>query len=251
MSGWKKDESGNIILKEGNPVYVDDNNVEKTVLPETITRLGGEAKQNRIAKEEALEKLKKYEGIDAEKAKEALETVEKLGDNKLIESGKLDELKNQINQQFQTQIAEKDSSLKDMQTKYDSMIINNTFANSEFIRGNVSVPHDMFEATFRKNFKVEDGKVAVYGKDGNRLLSKENAGEYATPEEGLKILAESHSQAAVILKANNGSGTGNNGAGGATGGGRYLKRSEFAKLSPRQQSDTAKKIELGELKLTD
>lgn len=248
---WKLDENNNIVLKDGNPVYVDANGIEKTVAVDTIARLNNEAKEHRIAKEEAQAKLKAFEGIDAVKAHEALETVAKLDANKLIDTGEVDKLKAQITQQFQNQLTEKDTALNDLKNKYDNMIIDNAFANSDFIRNNVAVPVDMFEAKFRGNFKVENGEVTAYGYDGSRLMSKDRGGEYATVEEAMQILAESHPHKDIILKANVGSGSGAGNGGGSVGGGRYMKRADFEKLSPVQQADIASKMRKGEIQLTD
>lgn len=248
---WKFDENGNVVVKDGNPVYIDTAGDEKVVMVDTIARLNKEAKDHRVAKEEALERLKAFEGIDPVKAREALDFMSKMDASKLIDAGKVDEVKSQITNQFQTQLTEKDKAYGDLQSKYDSMVINNVFANSEFIRNNVAVPRDLFEAKFRGNFKVEKGEVVVYGNDGNRLYSKERAGEYATAEEGLKILAESHPNRDTILRANPASGSGSDNAGGGNGGGRYLKRSDFEKLSPVKQAEYATKIRAGEIKLTD
>ena len=248
---WKLDENNNIMLKDGDPIYVDANGLEKTVGVDTIARLNNEAKEHRVAKEEALAKLKAFEGIDADKARAALETVAKLDASKLIDTGEVDKLKAQITQQFQTQLTEKDTAFSELKSKYENMIVDNAFANSDFIRNNVAVPMDMFEAKFRNNFKVENGDVVAYGYDGSRLMSKTRAGEYATVEEAMQILAEGHPQKDVILKANPGSGSGSGTGGGSTGGGRYMKRSDFEKLSPVQQADIAGKIRKGEIQLTD
>lgn len=248
---WKLDENNNIVLKDGDPVYVDANGNEKTVGVDTIARLNKEAKDHREAKEEALAKLKAFEGIDAEKARAALETVAKLDASKLIDTGEVDKLKAQITQQFQTQLSEKDTAFSELKSKYENMIVDNAFSNSDFIRNNVAVPMDMFEAKFRNNFKVENGDVVAYGYDGSRLMSKTRAGEYATVEEAMQILAESHPQKDVILKANPGNGSGSGTGGGSTGGSRYMKRSEFEKLSPIQQADIANKMRKGEIQLTD
>ncbi|MBO7735350.1 MAG: hypothetical protein J6S67_22480 [Methanobrevibacter sp.] len=248
---WKLDENNNIMLRDGDPIYVDANGVEKTVGVDTIARLNKEAKDHREAKEEALAKLKAYEGIDAQKAREALETVSKLEANKLIDTGEVDKLKAQITQQFQTQLAEKDTAYGELKSKFDNMLIDNMFANSEFIRNNVAVPVDMFEAKFRNNFKIENNDVVAYGYDGSRLMSKTRAGEYATTEEAMQILAEGHPNKDIILKANPGNGSGSGTGGGANGGGRYMKRSEFEKLSPVQQAEIAGKIGKGEIQLTD
>jgi len=249
--GWKLDENGVVELKDGNPVYLDSNGDEMTVGMDTISRLNGEAKKHREEKEAALEKLKAFEGIDPDKAREAMEKLKGIDEKKLIDSGEVEELKRQIKEQMQTEIAEKDSKIEELIKKDQDRSIKEVFSNSEFVRNNLAVPADMFEATFRNNFKIEDGKVVAIDKNGNTLYSKERAGELATPEEALKILAESHPRKEEILRADVGRGSGNKGNGGSQGGGRYMKRSDFEKLSPAQQSQTAEKMRSGEITLTD
>lgn len=249
--GWKLTEDGVVELKDGNPVYLDSSGNEMTVGMDTISNLNGEAKKHREEKEAALKKLKAFDGLDAVKAREALQKLEKLDAKELIDAGKVDEVKQQITSQYQTEISEKEKALQSLQQQYDSMMVGNVFANSEFVRNNLAVPRDMFEATFRNNFKVEDGKVVAIDKDGNTLYSKERAGEAASPEEALKILAESHPQKETILRADVGNGTGNKGHGGSSGGGRYMKRADFEKLTPAKQAETVGKMRNGEITLTD
>lgn len=249
--GWKLDENGNIQLKDGNPVYVDASGQEKIIHTDTISRLSNEAKTHRIAKEELENKYKPFEGLDAEVARKAVETVSKLDAKQLIDAGKVDELKQQITNQFQTQLSEKENAYKALETKLNDMYINNVFANSEFVRNNLAIPRDMFEAYFRNNFKVEDGQVAAYGKDGQRLISKTRHGEYADPEEALQLLVEAHPQKDVILRADVGSGSGNSGAGGGAGRGRTIKRADFAAYPPAKQAEISAKIRAGEMQLTD
>ena len=112
--GWKFDEAGNVVMRDGNPVYVNTNGDEQTISVDTIANLNREARDNRIAKEEALDKLKAFEGIDAAKAREALEAISKIDSNKLIEAGKVDEVKAQITSQFQTQLDEKNKALTEL-----------------------------------------------------------------------------------------------------------------------------------------
>lgn len=248
---WKIDENGNIALKDGNPIYVDSNGDEKTVAVDTISRLNREAKDHREAKEQALEKLKAFEGLDATKAREALAKVEKYEQQIKLDQGKLDEVKAAITTQYTTELEEKQKALTDLQSRYDNMLIANVFANSDFIRDNIAIPRDMFEATFRHNFRVEDGKVFVYDNNGNRLYSKERSGEPATPEEGLRILTEARADKDSILRANVATGSGNNGRGAGSGGGRYLKRSDYEKMSANEKLKYAEKISKGEMVLTD
>jgi len=250
-SGWKLDDNGAIVVKDGNPVFVDSSGREMTMAQDTIARLNGEAKAHREAKEALESRLKSFEGLDSEKARKAVDLVAKLDAKQLIDAGKVDEVKNQITQQFQTQLTEKDGLIKTLQSKLDDMAIDSVFSNSDFIRDNIAVPRDMFVSFFRQNFKVEDGKVVAYGRDGNRLMSKANMGEYASAEEALALLVDQHSQKEIILKADVGSGSGSQGGGGARGGGRTVKRADFEKMNPVQKTDVLGKIGKGEMVLTD
>lgn len=250
-TGWKLDENGNVELKDGNPVYIDASGRELTLGTDTISRLNAEAKTHREGKEAAETKLKQYEGLDPEKAREALELTSKLDQKKLIDAGKVDELKQQITTQFQEKLGASDKTINELQQQINGMKVNDIFKSSEFVRDSIAVPQDMFEATFRNNFKIEeDGSVGAYDKSGNRLLSKSRAGEFAAPDEALQLLVESHPQKDVILRADNKKGSGGTG-GGNRGGGRVVKRSDFEAMNPYQQSETAALARKGEITLTD
>ena len=255
MNGWKTDDAGALVLKDGNPVYIDATGAEKVVEAGTITRLNAEAKEHRVAKEEALTKLKAFEGIDAELARKALDTVKKLDAKKLIDAGEVDKLTDQVKQQFSAQMAEKDGALSSLQAKLDNMLVSDVFKSSEFVRDSLAVPRDMFEATFRGNFKVEDGKVVAYGKDGNRLLSKSRAGEYADADEALRLLVEAHPQKDVIIKANTGNGSGNTGGGGNRApGAKTISSADFKAMqisNPTQAAEIAAKVGAGEMQFKD
>lgn len=248
---WKLDEEGHVVLKDGNPVLADDNGTELVVNSNTVVELRNEAKGHRVEKEKALERLKPYEGLDPEVARKAVETVGKLDAKQLIDSGKVDEVKRQITEQFQSQINGKEAKLKETEARLNNVLIDNVFNGSEFVRNSVAIPVDIFRDSFSKFLKVEEGQVVAVGKDGNRLFSKKNAGEYATPEEALQILVETHPQKDTLLKADTGAGSGSKGGGSARGGSRSMSRADFEKLQPHAQSEIAKKIQLGDMQLTD
>jgi len=249
--GWKVDSEGKMVLKDGNPIYVDINGREQTVGGDTISNLRKEAQTNRERAEAAEQKLKAFDGLDPEIAKKALDTVKNIDAKKLIDAGEVEKVKNEIKTEFTNQLTEKDNANKTLQSRIDNMLIDGVFSNSNFVRDNIAVPSDMFQATFRSNFKVEDGKLNAYDKSGNRLMSKQRAGEYADPEEALQLLVEMHPQKDVIMKANVGNGTGNGGGGGNRGTGRNIKRGEFDKLGPVQKAEISKKVSAGEMTLTD
>lgn len=250
-AGWKVDDAGAIVLKDGNPVWINTAGVEQTVGGDTITKLNGEAKSHRERAEAAETKLKTFEGIDPEAARKSIELVGKLDAKKLIDVGEVDKVKAEIQQQFTTQVGEKDKTIGTLQSQINDMLVDGVFGNSQFVRDRVAVPADMFSATFRKNFKVEEGKVIAFGADGNRLFSKTRSGEYATPEEALEIMVEAHGQKDTILKAVDHSGSGNTGNGGSRGAGNVLKRADFEKLPPAKQAEISKKAATGEMKIVD
>lgn len=250
QSGWKITD-GVIELKDGNPVYVDATGREMVVKHDTISNLNAEAKTLREAKEKAENTLKNYDGLDAKLAKEAIDKLKQIDAKQLIDAGKVEEVKSQIKTEYEKQLQEKDTLAQQLQTRLDDMQVNSVFSQSDFVRNNIAVPQDMFEASFRKNFKIEDGKIVAYDKAGNRLMSKQSIGEFATPEEALRLLVEAHPQKDTILKAGVGSGSGADGSGGNRGGGRVITRSEFAKLTPFKQAEVAKSVSAGEMKLTD
>nr|HNH29982.1 hypothetical protein [bacterium] len=210
-------EDGKIALKDGNPIYIDNSGREMTVESTTIKRLNDESKTHREAKEAAEQKLKAFDGIDPAKAKEAIETLGKIDAKKLIDAGEVDKVRNEIKNEFTKQLEEKDKGMQGLQSRIDNMLIDSVFTNSEFVRENIAVPQDMFQASFRQNFRIEDGKIVAYDKAGNRLMSKQRVGEFADAEEALQLLVDQHSQKDIILKANTGNGTGNKGDGGNRG----------------------------------
>lgn len=250
-AGWKTDENGGVVMKDGNPVYVDSSGAEKTIGHDTISRLNAEAKGHREGKESALTELKKFEGIDPDAARKAIEAMSKIDAKQMIDSGEVDKVKSQIKSEFTKQLEEKDAANAKLQASYNDLVIGNVFNSSEFLRENLAVPSDMFQASFKEHFKVEEGQVVAYDKLGNRVISKDRVGEYATPEEALRILVESHPQKDAILKANTGSGSGSSGAGGNKGRGARISRADFEKLSPQDTAVAVAKMNKGELQLTD
>src|ERR1700754_878130 len=94
----KLDDDGHVVVSDDKPVYVHDDGKEVAFdapgTVATISRLNGEAKGHREAKEAAEASLKRFEGIaDPEVAKRALETVKNLDDGKLLQADKVDEIK--------------------------------------------------------------------------------------------------------------------------------------------------------------
>lgn len=250
-AGWKLDKDGKIEMKDGNPIWVDANGGEAVLSGDTITRLNGEAKALRLAKEAAEASLATYKDIDPVEAKKAMALLKNIDAKKLIDAGEVEKVRNEISQQFTVQLAEKDKAISTLTGSLESLQINNIFAQSEFIRDNIAVPRDMFEATFVRNFKIVDGKPQAFDKAGNRIMSRKNIGDYAEPGEALEILVDQHPQKATILKAPNHSGGGNNGSGGNRSGTRVVRRSDFEQMNASQAAAAASEMAKGNLSIVD
>lgn len=249
--GWKVDAEGHAILKDGNPVYIDSNGNELTVETNTISRLNGEAKTHRERAEAAETKLKAYEGIDPEKARGALETVGKLDQKRLIDAGEVDKVRKEIGDNFNTQLAEKDKLIAATNAELNGMRLNTAFSGSKFIADRVAVPAEMFQATFAGNFKVEDGKIVPYERNGNVMYSNTRHSEVASFDEAIERLVETYPHKDSILRAPTNSGSGNGGGGGGRGGKNIMTRSDYDKLPPNDRAALAAKMGTGEVTIVD
>lgn len=236
----KFDDDEQVVVVDGKPVYLDDDGKEiafdapGTVA--TITRLNGEAKGHREAKEEALAKLKLFDGIeDPKAAKAALEKLKTVDFTKLVGVDKVEEVRAEVAKAYETKLADKDVEIGDLKSTLDSEMIGGSFARSKFIAEKIAVPVDIVQARFGKSFKIEDGQIAAYGADKNKIYSKSKPGEAASFEEALEILIDQYPHKDQILKGNSGGGGGAS-SGGGGGGAKTMTRSVFEQLTAREQS---------------
>lgn len=228
-------------VQDGKPVFEGDDG--KTIAFDapgtvaTITRLNGEAKGHRERAEKAEGALKAFDGItDPVAAKKALETVQSLDQSKLVEAGKVDEIKaaaiKAVEDQYKPVIEERDS-LKGL---LDKEIRGGSFARSKFAEEKVAVPRHMLERTYGDNFKVEDGKLIPYDANGNKIFSRAKPGEIADFDEALELLISADPYKDHILKGDmKGGGGAGQGGQGSGGGKRTMTRAEFSSLPPADQ----------------
>lgn len=246
---WKMD-GDKIALTNGNPTYVDSDGKEMTVDFQTISRLNGEAANHRKAKETAETSLKAFEGLDATKAREALELVGKLDQKKLIDAGEVDKVRATISGEFTKQLDEVKGTLTKKQERINALLLNQAFGGSDFIRDNIALPMDFVRSFFGQFFSVDENENIV-AKDatGNQLFSTKRAGELASFDEAIEILVNRHPQKDTILKMNTGNGTGNQGNGNRTA--RTMRRADFDQLLPAQKAEAAQRMGKGELNIVD
>ena len=250
--GWKVDADGNLEKDDkGNPIYIANDGKEQSVAGDTISRLNGEAKTHREAKEAAEAKLEKYKDLDPVKAAEAIETLKKIDQKTLIDAGEVEKVREEISKGFTEQLNAIKTENETLKGNLNGMTLETAFAASKFVKEKIGVPAEMFQATFAKNFKVENGKVVPYDQTGNKVYSKKNMGEVASVDEALEIMVEAYPYKDSILKADDQSGSGNEGGGGGRGSGRTIKLADFNKMTPAQQSETAALAGKGEVNIVD
>lgn len=211
-----------VLNEQGLPVYVHDDGKEVGFdAPQTVSKIGqlnAEAKTHREAKEKAETALKVFDGLDADQAKQALQTVQNLDAKKLVDAGEVDKVKAEITealkQTYEPQLQQLTQERDQVQSQLHQELIGGGFSRSKYIQDNIAVPVDMVQATFGKNFKIEDGKVVGYDANGQKLYSRTNPGELAGMDEALESLVGGYAHKDSILK---GSGAGGGGFGGAGG----------------------------------
>lgn len=217
------------VIQDGKPVYVHEDGSEvphdapHTVA--TISRLNGEAKTHREAKEQLEKQVKAFEGLDPEQAKQALNTLQNLDTKKLVDAGEVDKVKAEITEAlkktYEPQLQQLQQECDAVQQQLHGELIGGGFARSKFIQEKITVPLDMVQNTFGKNFKIEDGKVVAYGTDGQKIYSRSRPGEPADFDEALETLVGGYQYKDSILKGSQAGGGGFQGGG--QGGGQAPK----------------------------
>lgn len=246
----KLDDQGHVVVSNGKPVYVDDQgkdvefDVEGTVA--SITRLNGEAKTHRLAKEAAEAKLLTFEGItDPKAAMAALQTVKNLDNKTLVDAGKVEEVRQEAikatKAEYEPIVAERDQ----LKTSLYDEKIGGAFARSSLIVGEkaiLAIPADLVQARFGKHFSMEGGVVTAKDAAGNPIYSKSNPGALAGFDEALTILVDNYPHKDTILKGTGASGGGSQGggSGGGNGGAKTMPRAQFDASSPSERMTFSK-----------
>jgi hypothetical protein len=247
----KLDENGNVVLKDGKPVYINDAGNEivfdAAQAFQKIHQLTGENTSYKARFTEAETKLKGFEGIeDPAAAKKALETVANIDAGQLVAAGKVEEIKAAALRSAEEKLTasmktanDKIKELTDQKAAVEGQLhdemVGGGFARSKFVTEKIAVPPDMLRAQFGRHFKVEDGKTVAYGPDGKMLYSKTRMGEAANLDEALEILVDQYPHKDAILK-------GAGAAGGGSQGSNVAGGRDLSKLSPVDRMNAARGV---------
>lgn len=235
---FKFDADGHIVIQEVNgaklPMFVHPDGKEAPFDAEvTLNSIRTRAEQaQRVEAEikDLREKVKAFDGIeDAEAARKALETLKNIDEGKLIQAGKVEEIKSAAQKAAQEQVAaaskahaEELARTKQALEKLTGDLyaekIGGSFTRSKLLTDpnhpiKLAIPADMVQARFGSAFKVEDGKVVAYDNAGNKIFSRARPGELADFDEALETLIDAYPHKESILKGSGASGGGASGSG--------------------------------------
>lgn len=220
----------------------------------SISRLNGEAKAHREAKEAAEAALKPFRdaGIeDPTAAADALKLAKNIKDGDLVAAGKVQEIRDAAARTAQEAVAnatraaeETQRQLTEQNTKLtqdlNNHIIGGSFAGSKFISEKLAIPADIAQKVFGDRFKVDNGKLVPLGTDGNPIFSATNHGNHADFEEALQVMVGQYAHKDMILKGSGASGGGAQGGGTGAGGKKSITRAAFDSMSPQDRAGAMK-----------
>jgi hypothetical protein len=232
-------------VTDGKPVYKDGDKeiaFDAAGTVATISRLNGEAKQNRERYEKAETTLKAFEGIDdPKKALDALNTVSNLDHKKLIDAGEVEKVKGEVTKVYEEKLTAEQKRAEEAIAALNKEMIGGSFSRSKFISDKIAVPADIIQSRFGANFNIDGGKIIAKDSSGNQIYSKSSPGEPAGFEEALEILVEQYPYKDSILKGSGGAGSGTSpNKGNGSNGAKTITRAEFDALGPLERSAKAK-----------
>lgn len=218
----KLDENGNVVVVDGKPVYVHDDGKEVPFdapsAMQKISQLNGEAKSHRERAEAAEKLANAFDGLDAEAARKAIDTVKNYDDKKLVDAGEVEKLKSEMSRTHTEQLAKERAEKDAIQNQLYNEVIGGNFARSKTVQDKLNIPADVAQSFFGKHFSIKDGKPVANDANGNPIYSRVRAGEFADFDEAMETLIDSYPHKDRIIKASGSTGGGaTGGAGGAAG----------------------------------
>lgn len=236
------------VNEQGLPIYVHDDGKEvgfdAAHAVQKISSLNSEAKSHLEAKEAAEASLKAFDGLDAGKARSALETMINLDAKKLIDSGEAERVRTEaiesVKQSYEAQLGQISQERDTYQQQLHGELIGGGFSRSQFANEKLAVPADMVQAMFGKYFKVENGKPVAYDDKGQKIYSRTNHGDEAGFDEALEILVGGYQHKDSIMKGSQAGGGGYQNNNGGNGGGKSMSRQSFEQLNPAEKASFMK-----------
>lgn len=259
---WKTDESGNIAVIDGHPVWQYDDGKEApfdagSVL-QRIGALTGEsmARKNRIKELET--RYAPFQEIQdptdfLTKAQQAMEKVANFNDKDFVAIGEVEKVKAAVAESYKTKLAELEKGYKTQLEERETLIktkdkgihqllVKGAFASSSFIREKTVLPPDVAFDSFGKFFQIEeiDGQpqaIAVRP-NGEKIFSLREPGSYASADEAIEILVNERKDKDSLLRSS----PGGSGATPNSGQNSKLNMTDLLKLDPIERINATRGV---------
>ena len=214
----KLDEKGAAVLQDGLPVWTTDDGKEVAYdVPQLVanaSRYMGEMEGLRKENAALAEKLKQYDGLEPDKARAALEIAANLDAGKLLDLGKVEELKAQLARSWEGKVAEQDKAIAairadseaKLKAKDDAirrLMVRSIFDSSQFLKDRTFLTPDIAFDSFGKYFEVKEqnGELKLEAMfNGQPIYSKRKPGTVAESEEVLETLIDNYPLKDRILR---------------------------------------------------
>lgn len=244
----KRDANGNVVVVGEKPVIINEDGTEQEFDIEHTIKSVKDRNASIVAMRDELKLLKdtaaKFEGLDPEAARNALVTLSKVDQKKLIDAGQVDEVVKTMKAEHEKAMSAVKGELDSVKSQYKSSQISAAFANSEFLKKRVEgTPVQLIQSYFEKNFGIgDDGGIVGLDGSGRPIYSTTNPSQVANFDEALeRFIGASPFRDTIITT---GQGSGGNTPSGGTGGnatGR-MTRKQFDDLPESEKPAAATKF---------
>jgi hypothetical protein len=226
-------------IQDGKPIYVHDDGKEvpfdAPATVSTISRLNGEAKGHREAKEAAEAALKSFEGVDAKAARDALDKLSKIDAKALVAAGDMDAAIAAAIKPYTEKLTAAEQRAQELEGSLNREMIGGRFAQSKFSSEKLTPAGvDLVRSLYGSRLKVENGHVVGYDASGSKIYSRSRPGEAADFDEIVEQFVSEYPHKDHILKGLNHNGGGGKGPTGKSGP-KSMSRAEFDQLNPMER----------------
>lgn len=190
--------------------------------------LSGALERERKERREAKEELKKYEGIDPERARAAQKKLDELDEKQLMDKGEFDRLMEKRQKEWEAKEVDFQRQLSDRDSRLDTYELINPVRDAALKAGVLPEDiEDVLKITSHRFKLDEKRKPVLLDKDGDvSSLSVEQFWGEEFKLQKPKFYGASGA---------GGSGAPAGGSSGGGGGAKTVKRADFEKMSPTEQ----------------
>lgn len=202
MVKLKVDEAGNVVLKDGEPVYIIDGeevSFNAAAVHASLATIRGERDDAKRENEQLRTSLKRFGSGEEqlEAAAKKLKLAVNLDEKTLAEAGKLDDvIANRLKTHTEASAAEKaalEAKVGELSGKLRTVLISSRFSKTPLAQGLYLTP-DAIEAMFGPHFDVDGDAVVAFRDTGkkDKIYSKKDPGKLADFDEALEVVVTGH-----------------------------------------------------------